>query len=115
MVKQGTMEYLPNSPHVNSSGVALQMHKKLGRSVPSCNDQTGILPTALAPSKSSLGGLALVVPGQSEVGDLKNALVIDKEIRGFHISVEDAAVVEIFQAFEELEHVTLDLWLGKMD
>ena len=91
------------------------MHKKLGRPIPSCDNQAGILSTALASSKSSLGSFALVMPGQSEVGDLENALVIDEEIRSFHISVEDAAVVEIFQAFEELEHVTLDLRLGEMD
>lgn len=52
---------------------------------------------------------------ETEIGNLKDTLVVDEQVGSFHVSVQNAAVVEISQAFEQLEHVALDLRLLEMD
>jgi hypothetical protein len=52
---------------------------------------------------------------QTKVGNLKDALVVDEKIGSLHISVEDMVFVKIAQTLEQLEHVTFDLSLFKVD
>lgn len=64
---------------------------------------------------TSLGNISFVVSSETEIGNLKDTLVVDEQVGSFHVSVQNAAVVEISQAFEQLEHVALDLRLLEMD
>lgn len=51
---------------------------------------------------------------ETEIGNLKDTLVVYEQVGSFHVSVQNAAVVEISQAFEQLQHVALDLRLLEM-
>lgn len=64
---------------------------------------------------TGLGNISFVVSSETEIGNLKDTLVVDEQVGSFHVSVQNAAVVEISQAFEQLEHVALDLRLLEMD
>ena len=46
--------------------------------------------------------------GQSKVGQLDEAIMVDEQVLGLKIAVKDAASVAEVNALEELEHVGLD-------
>ncbi len=49
--------------------------------------------------------------GEAEVSDLEGSVVVDEDVGGLEITVEDAVGVAEGEALEELEHVGLDLVL----
>lgn len=49
------------------------------------------------------------MPRQAKVCNLKSPAVVDEQVGGFHVAVEDVVVVQVTEAFEELQHVALDL------
>jgi hypothetical protein len=49
------------------------------------------------------------MPRQSEISYLQQALVIDEDIGRLHIAMENVLVVEITEASQKLQEITLDL------
>lgn len=52
---------------------------------------------------------------EAKVGNLESSAVVDEEVRGFHVAVEDVVVVKVAEAFEQLQHVALDLGRREVD
>ena len=48
-------------------------------------------------------------PSQAEIGDLEVALLVDEQILGFEITVDDSAGMAIVQPVDDLEHEELDV------
>lgn len=92
----------PYSPNVNSGGVLPQLKQKLRWTVPSCDHQASVVSSPLTHGPSSFRHRSVVVPGQTEIGNLENSLVADEEVGGLHISVKNVVVVEVSKALEEL-------------
>ena len=91
------------------------MHQKLRRSVPSGYDKAGVLACRSTASFARLRRLSLVMSGKTKVGNLKDALVVDQQIGGLHVSVQNVVLVEIFEPSEQLQHITFDLRFGEGD
>lgn len=53
--------------------------------------------------------------GKAKISDLKKASVVDEQVRCFNVSMQHVLVVQVLDAFEELQQVTLDLCLRKVD
>lgn len=89
-----------DSPHVYGSGVATQLQQKLGRSVPSSDHQSSIVSLCFTATLASLRSWVVVWPGQPKISDLEYAVVVDQEIRGFHIPMQDLAGMQVSKALE---------------
>lgn len=57
-----TRNSLPNTPQVNSRGVFLEIHEKLGWAVPASDHKTGIIPLAYPTSMTRHRGLSVIKP-----------------------------------------------------
>jgi hypothetical protein len=49
--------------------------------------------------------------GDSEIGQLEHALVIDEDVLGFDVAVDDLVVVEVVQALDKLDEPVHDKFL----
>lgn len=68
MIQRATS--IPNSPHVNGWGVALQLEQQLWRTVPPGHDQAGVISNSLSIALARLGHHAVVIASQTEIGNL---------------------------------------------
>lgn len=103
------------APHVNGWRVPPQLEEKLWRPVPSSHDQSGVLSSCLAIALALLRDWFVIVSRQTEICNLESAAIIDEQVGGLHISMEDMVVVEVSEPFEQLQHVALDLWDAELD
>jgi hypothetical protein len=55
------------------------------------------------------------VSRKTKICYLESPAIVDKQVGGFHVSVEDVVVMEVLEAFEQLEHVALDLRFLEFD
>lgn len=86
-----------DAPGVDRGGVAGRAEEELGRAVPEGDDELG-----------EFGGRVADVAGHAEVGDLELAAVVEEEIGGLEVAVEDPVVVEVGDARGELEEEGFD-------
>ena len=93
----------------------LELHQKLWWSVPARYDQARIRMRRHSTTPTRKRDIAFVMPRQAKISDLQDALIADQEVGGLHVSVEDVVGVEVPHAFQQLEHVALDLGYGEMD
>jgi hypothetical protein len=111
------LEHLPkhatDTPHVDGSGVASELQEEFRRTVPSCDNQSGVIPSCFTSTLTWLRWLVIIRSGETEIGDLEDAFIGDEQISGFHVSMEDLVFVQIGAACEELFHVALDLRFGE--
>ncbi len=52
---------------------------------------------------------------KAEIGDLEYAFVIDEEVGGLHVSMQDLVRVQIPKPFQQLQHVAFNLRLRERD
>ena len=57
-------------------------------------------------------GCPILGPCQAKVGNLQVALVVDEQVGGLQVSVEDVFGVAIAEALQQLAHVALHLHMG---
>jgi hypothetical protein len=55
------------------------------------------------------------VSRKTKICYLESPAIVDKQVSGFHVSVENVVVMEVLEAFEQLEHVALDLRFLEFD
>lgn len=78
---------LPDTPYINSGRVLTQLQQQLRRSIPSRDDKAGVFSTTVTHGLAGTRDRAVVVSGQSEIGNLQYALVVDEQIGGLHVSM----------------------------
>lgn len=100
---------IPHTPNVDGRRVTLQLQQKLWWTVPTRDNEAGVITPTLAIAAAGLRHLALVVAGQPEIGNLEDAAVVDEEVGSLHVAVQDVVLVKIPQALEQLHQVALDL------
>jgi hypothetical protein len=52
---------------------------------------------------------------QTKICNLQSPTVVDEQVGGLHISVENVIVVEVAQTLEQLQHIALDLRYFEVD
>jgi hypothetical protein len=55
------------------------------------------------------------VSRKTEICNLESSAIIDQQVGCLHVSVEDVVVVEVPEAFEQLQHIAFDLRFLKLD
>lgn len=88
-----------DAPHVDGGAVGGAAEEELGAAVPEGDDELG----------EAARGRVAAVAGHAEVGDLELAAVVEEEVRGLEVAVQDPAVVEVGDARRQLEEEGLDL------
>lgn len=78
-----------SAPHVYCWRVAAELEKKLGRTVPSCYDKSGVVADCVAIAAARTWCRSFVVSRKTKVSYLQLTLVGDEDVGSFHISVED--------------------------
>lgn len=111
LISKGGRMVLPNTPHVDGGGILPELQQKLWGAIPPCYHQPSVVSAAFSNRMPSPGCWPIVVAGQAKISNLKDALVVDEEVGGLHVSVQDVVFVEVAQALEKLDHVALDLSL----
>lgn len=98
------------APHVDGWTVLFLARQQLRRTIPACHHHIGVSMRPHSPSfaRPRLTWIA-VGSSQTEIGNLQLTLVVDQKVGGLHITVQDAILVEVECAFEQLLHVELDL------
>ena len=74
-----------NAPHVYSRGIFSQREKQFGRSIPASDDERSIISRSFTTAMTSLRWWVVVGSSQTEIGDLKYAMIVDEEICSLHI------------------------------
>lgn len=90
------------TPQVYCRRVFSELKKQLRRPVPSSYDQGRVFSPRLAVAPASLGHRFVVVSCKTKIRYLESSTVVDEEVGGFHVSVEDVVVVEVAQTLEQL-------------
>lgn len=86
-----------NGPHVNASRVLASTQENLGGSVPQSDDLVGV-----CAQRNTKGA------GKTEIGELEVALLVNEEVLGLEIAVQDAVGVAVLDAIAKLEHELAD-------
>ena len=98
LARRHLREDAPDTPHVDSRAVLAATKQDLGRTVPECDDFVGV-----SAERDAEGA------GETEVGELEVAFLVDEEVLGFEIAVEDAVGVAVAGTLEELGAEFADL------
>ena len=88
-----------DAPHVDGGAVCARAQEELRATVPECDDERGEF------WRGRVGDIA----GHAKVGNLKLATVVEEEVGGLEVAVEDPVVVEVGDARGQLEEKLLDL------
>ena len=51
---------------------------------------------------------------QTKIRNLQDSSIVDEQVGGLHISMENLVLVQVPAALEQLLHVAFDLWDGEM-
>jgi hypothetical protein len=78
---------VPCTPQVDGWRVSTKSEKQLWRTIPSGDHQAGVVAAGFADRLASPRRLLVVLSGQSEVGNLENATVVDKQVCGWRVSL----------------------------
>lgn len=103
------------TPHVDGWSVAAQLQEQLRRAVPSSDNEGCVISFRLAIALASLRHGLIVMAGETEVCNLQASTVVDEEVCGLHVAVENVVVMQVAEALEQLQHVALDLGLREFD
>ena len=103
------------TPHVYSRSIFPQYKKQFWRSVPASDHKRSIVSRSFAAAISSLRRRIVVRSSQTEVGNLKYAVIIDEKIGSLHIAVKYFARVQVSDSLEQLYHVAFDLRLRELN
>lgn len=76
-----------NTPHVDCGCVLAQLQKKFWWSIPTGDNQSGVLSRSLAASVTRPWWVVVIWACKAKVGNLQNASVIDEEICSLHVSM----------------------------
>jgi hypothetical protein len=85
--------YAPNTPHVHLKAILSFAHEKFWSSIPARDDHVGHEDIVIAPVEHVLGYSS----GQTKVGDLEQTFVIQEDICGLQISVNDVVLVVVLR------------------
>eukprot|EP00760_Papus_ankaliazontas_P003438 PhM_4_TR11614/c4_g1_i1/m.9825 len=90
-----------DGPHVHRGAVLVrEVEQRLGRAVPhGAHFRRLVVPV----------GAAAVVPRETEVAHLQNAVVVEQKVRRLEVAVDDPVVVEVRDGAEQLVHDALHL------
>lgn len=91
LARQQLAEDAAHGPHVDGWAVFVGAEEEFGRAVPEGHDQLG-----------KLGRWVAVVPCHAEIGDLEGAAVVEEEVGGLEIAVEDPVFVEVADTGDKL-------------
>jgi len=87
-----------NGPHVDTSGVLAATEQNFGRAVPESDDLVSV-----SAERNTKGA------GQTKIGQLQVALLVDEQVLRLEITVKNAVGVAVARALEELKSELLDL------
>ena len=93
-----------DGPHVDASRVLTSTQENLGGSVPQGDDLVGV-----CAQRNTKGA------GKTEIGELEVALLVDEEVLGLEIAVQDAVGVAVLDAIAKLEHELADDLIAKAE